>query len=209
MQDHVFKAGAETIFNVDVLRAEQDQNFIDGNLLPLVTDHATSVLSSLSRLLVAYAESVRKHRGTLFGQGSHQSPGTSLQLSRKAALKFYVSCELVLDACVDSSMVWQVRLALLRAVHDQALYIVHDGEAEVALRATGDKAFRLLKFAMLGTKLLSFFSSMLTPASDQDATRAGQALVVLTAVAQIDYDMLSEGVHETLSQLLMVRWVDS
>ena len=138
------------MFNIDILRLSSDQNFVDNSLLPLVADYSSAVLGVLAQLLIAYAESIRKHRGTLFSQGSHQGPGVSLQHSRRAGMRFYASCETVLDMCADSDLVWQTRLALLRAVRDQALYVVHDDEAELVLRAAGDKTIQMLRSTTFG-----------------------------------------------------------
>ena len=65
-------------------------------------------------------------------------------------MRFYASCETVLDMCADSDLVWQTRLALLLAVRDQALYVVHDDEAELVLRAAGDKTIQMLRSTTFG-----------------------------------------------------------
>ena len=150
MSQIIYNAGIDTIFNVDILRTELDGSLIDGPINGLLGKAAISVVQSLPRLFSSYAELTRNNRGSLFGQGSKQEPGASLQQARRAGIKFFASCEAVLSETDETPLVWQTRLALLRTIDVQALYTVNDDAAGNALRRVGDTSVTALLKAMQG-----------------------------------------------------------
>lgn len=151
----MFNAGIDTIFNVDILRLEQNGSLIDGPISELLKDTPIAVVQSLPRLFASYVETIRRFRGTLFGQGSNQAPGTSLIHARSAAVKFYASCEALLAKAGDGEIVWQTRLALLNTTDEQTLYSVNDEDVGYVLREVGETAVVALLKAIQGMASLT------------------------------------------------------
>ncbi|KAF7794109.1 hypothetical protein EIP86_005239 [Pleurotus ostreatoroseus] len=149
----VYDAGIETIFNAEVLRIEES-NFVDAALTQLTGEIPDVVLQCLPRLFTSYSQNTRRHRSALYGQGSNQQHGASLQHARRAAISCFASCDNLLGRTNASELAWSTRLALLRAVVAENLYIVNDETATNVLRTTGENAVEAIVMAIRGRELL-------------------------------------------------------
>ncbi len=149
----LYDAGIETIFNAEVLRIE-DGNFVDTALTQLTSEIPDTVLHSLPCLFTSYVQNTRRHRSALYGQGSNQQHGASLQHARRAAISFFASCDSLLGRANSSELGWKTRLALLRAVAAENLHIVNDENTNTVLRGTGEHAVEAIVSAIRGEKSL-------------------------------------------------------
>ena len=150
LRSAVFHSGIETVFNVDILRASKQDNIIDSNLASLSDVPPDSATKNLPRLLSAYAQNVRKYRSSLFGQGSNQAPGASLLAARQAGMRFFASCDSLCQKAAHTELAWETRLSLLRALDEEALYVMNDQDMESLLRTVGDQTISMLSTAIHG-----------------------------------------------------------
>ena len=160
---NIYATGTNILFAVDVLRQLQTPAsasivILPTNLKSLLSCHSLQVLSALPRLFVSFIQSVRKHRGTLFGQSPASTVGgvnTEAEV-RKTAMAFFVSCMVLVDEAGDSdgTMVWKTRVHLLDIVDKEALFRSAEShmkdEAEAVLRSSCDVAIKAVAAASQG-----------------------------------------------------------
>ena len=154
MYADVYDAGVETMFNVDALRQAQDRDHSPYYecLSSAMSLDPTRLCQSLPRLFEAFIHTTKRHRAAVFGQSSHQAPGSSADQARIAALKFFVMCDSLLSAVPSAALRWETLARLLRILDSEGLYGANNGPAAEVLRRCGEDAVTLLGGAVRGTR---------------------------------------------------------
>lgn len=190
----IFSAGAETLFNLEILRQSQDvkvENTIFDAFDNLGKSHKPFILEALPKLFSQYIQSISKYRSALFGQGSQQQAGTALNQLHAAGMGFFTSCQVYLDETDDHERAWTTRAALLDIVEEENLF---DRTLDV------DRVFNR-----------SIEASIAILASEQSLDQTGVitlSLRCLTAIARIDHDLIVPSIPRIFSQLICISAVD-
>ncbi|KAI0639184.1 Urb2/Npa2 family-domain-containing protein [Trametes polyzona] len=173
----VYDAGIETVLGLDILKPAADQKHesaLADSLQRALEAHPGTVLRPLPRLFASYVQTVKRHKGALFGQGSSQAPGQVAEQLQVAAMAFYASCDALARAGEDDEY-WRCRVALLEVVERENLLGVKDNDAKALLRQDGDAAVDALGMAW----------------DEQHIARIDSAVQILSLLTRIDYDLMA------------------
>jgi hypothetical protein len=154
----VYNAGAETLFNLDILRHTHDSKSEDPIFAAVkaISTLNTKVLSCLPRLFTSYVHVLQKHRGGLFSQGSSQLPGAATEELRASGMRFFASSESLLHLVESEAQAWSIKMALLRLVNHEGLYnhnqvhvsVLHDIiKSALDVLGTGDYYFHFIQMS--------------------------------------------------------------
>ncbi|KAF9560209.1 hypothetical protein CPC08DRAFT_690317 [Agrocybe pediades] len=175
--DVVLESGIETLFNLDVLRQTNDQKteppFLE-HLRKLLASGRDHVYRALPRLYSSYVNSIKKHRGALFSQGSQSQPGAALEEFHEAALRLFTSMLALVDHNDQDALSWMTRLSLLQTVDQENLFDRHQMEAQMTLNQLVDLIIIALNDAWKDAYL--------------ECTTI--AIQCLSTIARIDYDLM-------------------
>lgn len=202
----IYQAGIDTLFNVDTLRQVQEYSLSEvlRNAAKTCPDAA---LSCLPRIFQSFLEVINKHRNTLFSQGSNRGPGASLEQARTAGLRFFASCNSVLDDVPDTEHVWRTRAVLLGTVEERQLLGSNDDAGTGFLSAIAEKAYELLVSPTIGTcpLLWCLYSYLIrTFISDTRSAVADATLSTVVAIIRIDYEQVVPVLPRVLQVMVTV-----
>jgi hypothetical protein len=200
--DLIYDTGVETFFNLDVLRPllESKSEFaIFSSLRGAASTSGVAIFSVLSRLFSSFLYAIKKHRVTLFGQGSAQLPVSASSEINAAGMLFFVACQSLLDDTELSTEAWRARNALLDTVRKDNLFSRPLLEAETALNQICELAIESLS----GWVIPLIAAGFLTISKDGNENVAF-ALDCLSTLAQIDYDIILPAMPRLLPKLLSV-----
>ncbi|KAL7285691.1 hypothetical protein ACG7TL_000796 [Trametes sanguinea] len=190
LSSDIYDAGIETLFGLDLLKPAADQKH-DSALADaferILQVSSEIVLRPLPRLFASYVQTIKRHKGALFGQGSNQASGQVADQLQANAMGFYALCSTLARAGTDD-VSWRCRVALLEVVEKENLFNAQDNDAKALLRQDGDVAAEWLSSAW----------------DEQHASRTGAAVQILTLLTRIDYDLMSPTSSIVLPRLLAV-----
>ncbi|KAG5648160.1 hypothetical protein DXG03_006114 [Asterophora parasitica] len=175
----IYSAGAETLFNLDVLRQARDsrtENVLFDSIAPILSSNL-EISAVLPRLFASYVESIKKFRGALVGTGTSQAPGAANDEIQASGMQFLASCLTLLGQRENTVQAWSTRVELLALVDKQSLLNRQQVEAEVLLNRVIGQALSTLNV-------------------NSDDGLSTYAIESLSALARIDYDLvvpLSQG----------------
>ena len=206
----IYNTGAETLFNLDILRHTHDAKSEDPIFLPLraISTSDTKVLACLPRLFTSYVHVLQKHRGALFTQGSTQPSGTATEELKASGMCFFASCKSSLDVVVSDAQTWSIKLALLRLVNHEGFYNRNQADGSV-LHHIIESALEILRTRWNGNYLFLLHSrcrvmyKRLLPAEDTETIT--YVIESLSTLTRIDYDLLSPALPDILCKILPVR----
>ncbi|KAI0359178.1 hypothetical protein OH77DRAFT_1473878 [Trametes cingulata] len=173
----IYHAGIETIFGLDILKPSADQKHesaLADALERTLTASPEIVLRPLPRLFASYVQTLKRHKGALFGQGSSQAPGQTADQLQAAAMAFYAAC-CTLTQSGEDDLSWPCRVALLAVVERENLLSLKDDAAKARLRRDGDMAVEALAAAW----------------DERHSSRTTNAVKVLASLTRIDYDLMA------------------
>lgn len=157
---NIYASGIETLFSLDVLRQihepKLDSSIFEAlhKIVTISIEGKMQVLGILPRLFESYIQSVKKHRGTLFSQGSgSHAGGVPSEEWRATSMKFFVSCQDLLSEVEGQSTEqdWSARVALLSLVDRENLFnAISQPEVAYLLNHIGELAITALSFAWKG-----------------------------------------------------------
>ncbi|KAF8624871.1 hypothetical protein AX15_005748 [Amanita polypyramis BW_CC] len=188
LQDSIYSAGVETLFNLEVLRQSHDSRsggFILNALKSAAESSRDTVISMLPRLFSSFLQVIKKYRTTLFGQGSNQPVGATTNEFNVSGIRFFVTCQALLDDRQSSTEAWSVRNALLDILRENHLFNRSVPEAELSVNQINDLAIQAL-------------SAQNQPSIILLATDC------LSMMARIDYDIVLPALPRILQKLLQV-----
>ncbi|GLB36377.1 hypothetical protein LshimejAT787_0306650 [Lyophyllum shimeji] len=184
--DVVYTAGAETLFNLDILRQTRDSKTEDTlfQAISPVLASKVEIYAVLPRLFSSYIEAVKRHRGALISQGSSQAPEGANAETQAYGMQFFASCVSLSDRREQTTQSWAMTVSLLSLVDQEALFNRKQVEAEVLLNRVIEKALQNLE--------------------GQTANDFGTyAIQSLSALARIDYDLIIPLVPRILPKLIL------
>ncbi|KZT06756.1 uncharacterized protein LAESUDRAFT_774312 [Laetiporus sulphureus 93-53] len=189
----IYSAGVETLLSVDVLRTLDDTKCdlaLKEALLTSTSQMPDVVLKVIPRLFGSFIQSIKRNKNALFSQSSKQTSGTLSLQTQTAGAAFFALCDelLVSDSGHRTASVWPTRIALLAIVDGEAIYDVRDENATRILRQNSDLAVEALKSAW----------------REGEAAQTGFALVVITIITHIDYELVSPALTIIWPRLAMV-----
>ena len=203
----VYDAGVETLFNADALRQAQDRDDSPYSeyLSNAMAADAASLCHCLPRLFEAFIRATKRHRAAVFGQSSHQAPGSSADQARLAALKFLALCDTLLGDAPTAEIRWHTLGELLRIADAEGLYGANNGPATEVLRRCGEDAVTLLADAIRGNAFAWDVCRLCSSTSLADQLPLVEhALDVVSTITHFDYDLLSHLISRVLPLLLSV-----
>jgi hypothetical protein len=115
-----------------------------------MTSDAVILCQCMPRLFEAFIQVTKRHRAAIFGQSSHQPPGSSADQARLAALKFLAMCDSLLSSAPTDEIHWQTLVKLLRIANSEGLYGANNDPVTEVLRRCGEDAVTLLGDAIPG-----------------------------------------------------------
>ncbi|KAI9066632.1 hypothetical protein FKP32DRAFT_1589329 [Trametes sanguinea] len=186
----IYDAGIDTLFGLDLLKPAADQKHDSAladafeHILQVSSD---IVLRPLPRLFASYVQTIKRHKGALFGQGSNQASGQAADQLQAIAMGFYALCGTLARAVTDD-VSWRCRVALLEVVEKENLFNAKDNDAKALLRQDGEVATETLSSAW----------------DDQHASRTDAAVQILTLLTRIDYDLMSPSSAIVFPRLLAI-----
>ncbi|OSD05999.1 hypothetical protein PYCCODRAFT_1431820 [Trametes coccinea BRFM310] len=190
LSSDIYDAGIETLFGLDLLKPAADQKH-DSALADaferILQVSSEIVLRPLPRLFASYVQTIKRHKGALFGQGSNQASGQVADQLQANAMGFYALCSTLARAGTDD-VSWRCRVALLEVVEKENLFNAQDNDAKALLRQDGDVAAEWLSSAW----------------DEQHAPRTGAAVQILTLLTRIDFDLMSPTSSIVLPRTLAV-----
>lgn len=136
--DTLYDAGIEILFNLDMLRQINEK---ENTLFDSLQDVPLFILP---RLFSSFILATKRLRGALFGHSSSQHSTGGLENVRAAAIRFFVSAQVVVAAKEHTAGYWNTQRDLLLVVKDQSLFTGQQ-ELEDACRAITDFALVALK----------------------------------------------------------------
>ncbi|TFK90203.1 hypothetical protein K466DRAFT_574360 [Polyporus arcularius HHB13444] len=187
----IYDAGIETMFGLDIIRQAADHKLDTGLAEALEAaskEHSAVVLRCLPRLFESYVQSLKRHKGALFSQGSNQASGYLTEQVQRASMAFYATCDGLARSGTDD-VSWQTRVSLLEVVEKENLLSTKDEEAKALLRGDGDLAVEALAAAR----------------DEQHAARTESAVKVLATLTRIDYDLISTSFAVLFPRLASVK----
>lgn len=205
--DNIYSTGIDILFNLDILRQAHDpksDSLFESFRVLTTASAGPPVLRGLPRIFTSYVQFVKKYRGTLFGQGSS---GTSTEEWRVSSMKFFASCEALLNQSDALDELWSTRVALLALVAQENLYSPAQPDATHLLKTIGELAISKFSVDSCGKLLLRFYLHpryLKTPCSDGQSHTPKFAIESLSALIQIDYDLVAPALPRILPKLLVV-----
>ena len=204
----VYDAGIETMFGLDVVKQVTDSKHDTALLEALENASIQSpamVLRSLPRLFASYVQSLKRHKGAIFSQGSNQASSHIADQLQAAAMIFYAMCVTLARRTADDAS-WQCRVSLLHVVERENLFSVKDEEAKTLLREDGESAVEALAAAWDGSYIRYLYYCTLNPhlLSENFVVRTDCALKILATLVRIDYDQMSASFAVIYPRLLAV-----
>lgn len=194
---NIFSTGAELLFTLDILRQSQSTLLLT-TLREHTRERSTVVLKTLPRLFAPYITSIRKHRGSLFGQSSG-APGASSNVTQQVkdvALEFLISClgiiEEITDGGVNEEMKYGARLDLLEIVDREMLMTT-------GLRSDAEVGVTLKKIVGDATEALAPSTQ-----GDGEVNSTRLSLKTLSTLTRIDYELVESSISNIFSKLLFV-----
>jgi hypothetical protein len=135
LSEITFTAGIEIVFNLEILR----QNLAPGSSSPSIISYLPPQrsLPVVLRLFNAYIHELKKHRNTLFNQGSNSIKG--VDDFKTAGMAFFSSCLVLFD---DSEVSWEVKGKLLGIVDQENIFSGSDESG--AVKSTAESAINAL-----------------------------------------------------------------
>lgn len=125
-------------------------------------------MEALPQIYIHYIHSLKKHRGALFGQGPLHSEGTSLDELHGAGVRFFISCEGMLQDHDQTSRVWATRIALLQIVHQENFFHRNQPDIQAVLSQLLETSLTALNDSWKGTRNYSItFLKLLTDKSNK------------------------------------------
>lgn len=155
LKDAIVDAGIDTIFNLDILRQIQDGNTESSllqNLRTLNKSHGEIVMESLPQIYGHYIHSLKRHRGSLFGQAPLQFEGTAFNELHAAGVRFFVACEGMLRDHDQTSRVWAIRITLLQIVYQENVFHRNQPDTQVVLNQLLETSLTALDDSWKGTR---------------------------------------------------------
>ncbi|KAF8078378.1 Urb2/Npa2 family-domain-containing protein [Lyophyllum atratum] len=187
--DAIYDAGAETLFNLDILRQTRDSKTEDAlfeSIAPVLSSNL-EIYSVLPRIFSSYIESIKKHRGALVSQGSAQLPATANAEIQSYGMRFFASCLSMSDGREQTTQSWSTTVSLLSLIDQEALFNRKQVEAEVLLN-------RIIEQALANLETNTSNSGLGTYAVES-----------LSALARIDYELIVPLVPRIFQKLLLSR----
>lgn len=186
----IYNAGAETLFNLDILRHTHDSKSEDPlfDAMKAISILNTRVLLCLPRLFTSYVHVLRKHRGALFSQGSNQRPGVATEELQASGMRFFVSCESLLNVVELDAQRWSIKVDLLHLVNHEGMYNRNQVDVSV-LHRTIESALEILGTAW----------------NEEETEITTYVIESLTTLARVDYDLISYALPDILLKVLLAR----
>lgn len=176
----------------------------DNNLFDALSKTDIAILfPALSRLFSSFCELIRKSRGILFGQKHESTPGASLERLRNTGMKFYSSCNNLLQLGDNMpNKVWESRTELLKIVEKENLFTTIISEHHSLLKECSNMIATLMAGHPHGKfcDLLSLHFSY-CPA---DESRIAMLLPPLCVLTSIDYEIVTIDIPVILPALAKV-----
>lgn len=154
LKNGIVDAGIDTIFNLGILRQNQDGNAESAllqNLRTLNKSQGELVMETLPKIYDHYIHSLKRHRGALFGQGSQHCGGTAFDELHGAGVRFFMSCEGMLCDHDQTSPVWATRIALMQIVNRENLFHRKQSDTQVVLDQILNTSLTALNDSWQGT----------------------------------------------------------
>lgn len=142
-----YEAGIDTILNLDILRQARDshsENTLFDAIATTLSSNST-ILITLPRILASYVEAVKKYRGSLFGLGSNQLPGATVDGSNASGMRFFAACNSLLDHAGPTSQTWSTRVHLLSLVDRENIFARGQLDALLVLNQNVELALNTLE----------------------------------------------------------------
>ncbi|KAI0757227.1 Urb2/Npa2 family-domain-containing protein [Daedaleopsis nitida] len=184
----IYNAGIETMFGLDIIKQTIDHRqdtALSEALTTASAEHSGLILRTLPRLFESYVQNVKRHKGSLFSQGSNQAPGHVTEQVQREAMVFYASCASLARSEVDNAS-WRCRVALLEVVEKENLLNMRDEEAKGLLRKEGDLAVEGLACAW----------------DERSSSLTESAMRALATLARIDFDLISASLPMVFPRLI-------
>ena len=162
----IYDAGIETMFGLDTIKQAADHKHdtvLTESLEAALGESSDAVFRALPQLFASYIQSVKRHKGALFSQGSNQAPGHITEQVQRATMAFYAGFVSLAHMSVDVPA-WQCRVSLLELVEKENLLSPKDEDAKALLRRDGELAIEVLSDAWDGL----FLQPHVTPALRSD-----------------------------------------
>ncbi|KAG5639320.1 hypothetical protein H0H81_004523 [Sphagnurus paluster] len=174
VRDTIYDAGAETLFNLDVMRQVRDsrsESTLLDTIGPVFSSNAEICLV-LPQLFLSYIENINKYRGALVSQGPSQNPAATGKEIQSYNTQFFASCISLLDTQEQTAHSWSTRVALLNIIDQENLFSLKEDRIQVLLSRITEQAIANLE---PGTVKNIFSNS---------------AVECLSTLARIDYDLI-------------------
>ncbi|KAF8168340.1 Urb2/Npa2 family-domain-containing protein [Crassisporium funariophilum] len=189
LKSSILDAGIDTLFNLDVLRQDQDsraENAFLVQLRSLKSGDGDVILKTIPQIFMHYVHSLKRHRGAIFGQGSQQAPGAALEEFHDAAMQFFVWCEGIIQSYEQIRLAWEARSSLLKIVHQENIFHRKQVDAQVAFNEIVEVALAVSK----------------ENREDGQSEISSLAFQCLSAIAHIDYDLVLANIPRILNCLI-------
>lgn len=205
----IYDAGIETMFGLDSIKQAADHKHdtaLSEALEAAMKEDSESALRCLPRLFASYVQSVKRHKGALFSQGSNQAAGHITEQVQRATM---VSCEAFVSLARMSTDIlgWQCRVSLLETVETEILLSPKDEEAKALLRREGDMAMDAVADAWDGLYLqllvMTYFHSMQSVIESR-VPLVDCAVKVLAILTRIDYDLMTPSLALVYPKMMAV-----
>ncbi|KAI0963291.1 hypothetical protein AcW1_000407 [Taiwanofungus camphoratus] len=191
LMSQIYSAGVETIFSPDILRQAGDQK-CDAALLErlaeVLSTSTAAVLGSLPHLLTSFIQSIKKHRNTIFGQGSNSVPSDTVSQVQEVGMFFFSLCNQLLGSAGENKQIWDTKNVLFAIIDRENLFNARNEHAEQLLRQNGDLAIEALMSA----------------SQEQNMWRTNSALELLSTLTRIDYDLIAPSLSTILKHIISV-----
>lgn len=177
-----------------------------------IAESSGILLRCLPRLYESYVQNVKRHKSSLFSQGSNQAPGQINDQVQRASMTFYAACD-ALARTITNDASWECHVSLLEVVEKDNLLNMQDEEAKALLRKDADLAVEGLVNAWDGSYLpLPVLVEYCLNLSllERLAGRTENAVKILATLTRIDYGLVSASFAVVFPRLLavsLVPWV--
>ncbi|KAH7921149.1 hypothetical protein BV22DRAFT_1038989 [Leucogyrophana mollusca] len=196
LMEDVYDAGIDTLFSLDALRQAKDtisEDILFDSLRKNSQSSPDQVLVILPRLFLSFVQCVRKHRGALFSQSSTQQSGRSVEDVKSAGMGFFASCDSLMDLTSNGEQTWRTRTALLAIVDQEKLLGQFQPESQQTLLRSRELAVGVLVAAW----------------KVEQAAITNLATDVLSALIQIDYDLVQPALSRILPRTIIAAQSDA
>ncbi|KAJ7102157.1 Urb2/Npa2 family-domain-containing protein [Mycena belliarum] len=186
LQESVYNAGIETMFNVDTLRQVHNEDHPFFLALQSITGELVQPM--LPRIFSSFVQNTKKYRNALFAQGSGHTPAAVTKQVHEASFSFFDSCEVLFSAADLTPLMWEARLGLLTVVEEEHLFNSNQLEEQTSLKAAVPLILSVLK----------------SEAAGNCTEQAASSLACLSKLMQIDSDLILGDLHRILPNLLRI-----